>query len=114
VWELESGQSVCAHLGVSVMSLLGQLLSQKPHSMQRSTSSLASGLGLRNFLCASGSLQQAHAQHSTGDQVRHPSCYMPAAWIGSTPCNQRCMLADVQQTIAQCSTSAWHTCRDPR
>jgi hypothetical protein len=46
-----------AHLGVSVMSRLGQLLSQKPHSMQRSTSSLASGEGLRNFLCASGSLR---------------------------------------------------------
>lgn len=60
------------HLGVSVMSLEGQLLSQKPHSMQRSTSSLARGDGFRNFLCASGSLRVGveQQQRNTADEIR--------------------------------------------
>lgn len=41
--------------GVSVTSREGQLLSQKPHSMQRLTRSEAAGLGLRNLMWASGS-----------------------------------------------------------
>jgi hypothetical protein len=41
--------------GVSVMSREGQFDSQKPHSMQRLTRSDATGEGLRNFLCVSGS-----------------------------------------------------------
>lgn len=41
--------------GDSVMSLDGQLLSQKPHSMQRSTRGDALGDGLRNLTCALGS-----------------------------------------------------------
>ena len=49
--------------GVSVMSRLGQLDSQKPHSMQRSTIALAGGLGFRCFKCASGSCARA-AQRS--------------------------------------------------
>lgn len=44
--------------GVSVMSREGQLLSQKPHSMQRSTMELAGGLGFRCFTCTSGSCNQ--------------------------------------------------------
>ena len=37
------------------MSREGQLDSQKPHSMQRSTIELAGGLGFRCLMCTSGS-----------------------------------------------------------
>ena len=52
---LISLQTVMRCRGVRVMSRDGQLLSQKPHSMQRSTSGLAGGEGFRNFRWAAGS-----------------------------------------------------------
>mmetsp|Transcript_29898 Transcript_29898/g.88503 ORF Transcript_29898/g.88503 Transcript_29898/m.88503 type:complete len:273 (+) Transcript_29898:1344-2162(+) len=52
---LSSRYTVMRWRGVSVMSLDGQLDSQNPHSMQRLTIGLATGLGFRNLTCASGS-----------------------------------------------------------
>ena len=60
--------------GVSVMSRLGQLLSQKPHSMQWSTISEATGDGFRCLMCRLGSyMVAAKNQHNVWVEVG----YMP-------------------------------------
>ena len=87
--------------GVSVMSREGQLLSQKPHSMQRFTMAEAGGEGFRCFTCRSGScrpekaiklLMRAYAEHSrttswcSADPQPPPSTSLHKAVLEATRC----------------------------
>ena len=55
--------------GVRVMSRLGQLLSQKPHSMQWSTISEATGDGFRCLMCRLGSCDMSKAHQNPAFNV---------------------------------------------
>ena len=86
--------------GVSVMSRLGQLLSQKPHSMQWSTISEATGDGFRCLMCRLGSCRCAARYH------------LDSAWgqahVNQLTCKCSCSHKHCRQTNSQITLHVWH------